>query len=64
MTDLQEHFEVRRKAKTPAMADVFTVNNKGMNLDQVDKEAVHSKAAQLLYLGKRVRPDILIVART
>ena len=59
VTDLLEHFEVRGKAKTPATADLFTVNDEAMKLGQVDKEAFHSKTAKLLYLGKRVRPDIL-----
>jgi hypothetical protein len=59
VTDLLEHVEVRGKAKTPATADLFTVNEEAMKLGQVDKEAFHSKTAKLLYLGKRVRPDIL-----
>ena len=59
MTDLLEHFEVRGKAKTSATADLFAVNDEAMKLGQVDKEAFHSKTAKLLYLGKRVRPNIL-----
>jgi histone deacetylase 1/2 len=59
VTDLLDHFEVRGKAKTPAIADLFTVNEEATKLNQKDKESFHSKTAKLLYLGKRVRPDLL-----
>lgn len=46
-------------ATTPAGNNLFMVNDKSTLLLNVEKEYYHSLTAKLLYLGKRVRPDIL-----
>ena len=46
-------------AKTPAGRDLFTVgDSEPVTVEQ--KDFFHSTVARLLYLGKRVRPDILV----
>ena len=47
------------EADTPARPNLFKVDTHSDNLTGVDKEYFHSATAKLLYLGKRVRPDIL-----
>jgi hypothetical protein len=51
---------VRGVAKTPATDELFEINEKSKNLAQADAEEFHHVTAQLLYLGKRARPDILL----
>jgi hypothetical protein len=46
-------------ASTPAESDLFKVDETAELLCDKDKEFYHSVTAKLLYLGKRVRPDIL-----
>jgi len=46
-------------AKTPAAGDLFEVNSKSDLLNAADKQFYHSTVAKFLYLGKRVRPDLL-----
>jgi hypothetical protein len=46
-------------AQTPAGNDLFSVREDSAVLDTADKEFFHSLTAKLLYLGKRVRPDLL-----
>ena len=47
------------ETKTPAAENLFKVDDKSELLDKEEKEFFHSVTAKLLYLGKRVRPDIL-----
>jgi hypothetical protein len=59
VSDLLEDYEViGGVADTPAALDLFTVGDSEL-LSDGDKEFFHSLTAKLLYLGKRVRPDIL-----
>ena len=44
---------------TPASKDLFTVNENSVLLTPIDRERFHSVTAKLLYLAKRVRPDLL-----
>ena len=46
-------------AKTPAAGDLFEVNSKSDLLNAENKQFYHSTVAKFLYLGKRVRPDLL-----
>ena len=46
-------------AKTPAGRDLFTTGD-SESVTAEQKEFFHSTVARLLYLGKRVRPDILV----
>ena len=51
--------DIPGEASTPAESDLYTVNEKSTVLDKSQKERYHSITAKILYLGKRVRPDIL-----
>jgi hypothetical protein len=57
--DVLEVCDVVGNAKTPALSDLFTVDVNSPPLAQDEKEHFHSMVAKLLYLAKRVRPDIL-----
>ena len=46
-------------AETPATKDLFLVRDDAAKLDTSQKEHYHTLTAKLLYLSKRVRPDIL-----
>jgi hypothetical protein len=46
-------------ARTPALSDLFCVDLKSPPLSSQDREHFHSMVAKLLYLAKRVRPDLL-----
>ncbi len=56
ITTMGEDF--KGNAKTPAVSELFHVD-KSKNLDYKSKKYFHSMVARLLYLAKRVRPDIL-----
>lgn len=60
VADLLEFCErISGVAKTPASDHLFRVDEKSVGLAEEGKEFFHSATAKLLYLGKRVRPDIL-----
>ena len=46
-------------AETPANKDLFVVRDDAEKLDSDGKDHFHTLTAKLLYLSKRVRPDIL-----
>ncbi|KAA8494658.1 Transcription initiation factor TFIID subunit 5 [Porphyridium purpureum] len=50
--------DVRGTADTPAQAGLF-VDDESQLLTSHDKEAFHSATAKVLYLAKRIRPDLL-----
>ena len=50
---------VTGKAATPAGTDLFTVDPASTKLEEQDRERFHSIVAKVLYLAKRVRPDLL-----
>jgi len=50
---------VEGNARTPALPDLFTIEFSSPLLDTEGREHFHSMVAKLLYLAKRVRPDIL-----
>jgi len=47
-------------ANSPAKNDLFHIKESADKLNSEDKEYFHSVVAKLLYLAKRVRPDILL----
>ena len=57
--DLLRLYEVKGKAKTPAMPDLLKVDETSKLLNESEREEFHSRVAKLLYLAKRVRPEIL-----
>ena len=57
--DVLKLYEVTGYAKTPAQADLFDVDQESPRLDEDQAELFHSRVAKLLYLAKRVRPEIL-----
>ena len=50
---------VTGEARTPAAADLFEINENSPFLSAADKQFFHSATAKLLYLSKRIRPDML-----
>jgi hypothetical protein len=60
MQDVLREYEVSGNAKTPATDMLFNiqVGDKTI-LNVADTEKFHSRVAKLLYLAKRIRPDIM-----
>jgi hypothetical protein len=50
----------KAKASSPASAKLFDIDDDSPNLREKDKIGFHSLVAKLLYMAKRVRPDILL----
>ena len=50
-----------RSVVTPAYDTLFMINESSPQLDEAHRKRLHTKMAQLLYLGKRIRMDILTV---
>ena len=46
-------------AKTPAANNLFDIDENSEQLDEKKRQNFHSIVAKLLYLSKRVRPDLL-----
>jgi hypothetical protein len=57
--DLLKLYSVKSKAKTPATVSLFSINESSSRLSKEHTEEFHSRVAKLLYLAKRVRPEIL-----
>jgi len=58
VSELLKECKVEGVASTPANNNLFQVDDEAA-LDSDNKEYFHSTVAQLLYLAKRVRPDLL-----
>ena len=56
--ELLSALDIKGAVTTPATMHLFDVRD-GPPLPQADKEHFHTVVAKLLYLAKRVRPDIL-----
>ena len=52
-------YGVTGKAATPAGTDLFLVDPTSPKLEELVRENFHSTVAKVLYLAKRVRPDLL-----
>jgi hypothetical protein len=57
--DILESYDVRDFVVTPAQADLFDIHPESERLSSASSDEFHSRVARLLYLAKRVRPDIL-----
>ena len=55
-----DDWPVKKSAPTPAREDLLTINSTSPALLEKDREVLHSMVARLLYLAKKVRPDILL----
>jgi hypothetical protein len=51
---------IQESASTPAGNNLFTIDENAKELEQKQKEKFHTLVAKLLYISKRVRPDILL----
>jgi hypothetical protein len=56
---LLELYEVTGKAKTPTDGNLFSIDASSPLLSEELSDMFHSRVAKLLYLAKRVRPEIL-----
>jgi len=56
--DIISKYNVRRSAATPALDYLFEVRE-SPPLQRAEADEFHSRVAKLMYLAKRVRPDIL-----
>jgi hypothetical protein len=59
VADLLAADQTSKTAATPATLELFSVDTNSPALDAKQKEEFHSRVAKLLYLAKRIRPDIL-----
>jgi len=50
----------RGQARTPAANDLFKVNDTEMQLPKDQSDLFHTLTAQLLFLCKRIRPDLQV----
>lgn len=57
--DILESYQVRGTAQTPATEHLFTIDANSPVLDSDQADEFHSRVAKLLFLCKRVRPEIL-----
>jgi hypothetical protein len=60
IADILADYQITRGQKTPAGADLFQVDPDSPLLAADAATEFHSRVARLLYLGKKVRPDILL----
>jgi hypothetical protein len=51
---------IESNSDTPAAANLFDINDDSPALDPGEKSSFHTLVAKLLYISKRVRPDILL----
>ncbi len=58
--ELLEFCEVEGTAKSPALETLFEIEKESEMLEVSRKEFFHSVVAKLLFLAKRVRPDVLL----
>jgi hypothetical protein len=59
ISDLLRLYNVRGTASTPATSTLFEIDGESTKLEDQLREDFHSCVAKLLYLAKRVRPDLL-----
>ena len=52
-------YEVQGKAATPAGENLYKIDTNSLTLDADRVTEFHSRVAKILYLAKRVRPDLL-----
>ena len=52
--------ELKKKARTTAADDLFTVRNEAEALNEDERKKFHSVFALALWIGSTARPDILV----
>lgn len=52
--------DIQGTSTTPATPNLFDIDENAKEIDPVDKAKFHTLVAKLLYISKRVRPDILL----
>lgn len=57
--DMLKEYEVTGKAASPALDNLFKIDNKSKRLSYDQQEMFHSRVAKLLYLAKRAMPELL-----
>ena len=57
--DILDSYQVRGTAQTPATENLFVIDANSPALDSEQADEFHSRVAKLLFLCKRVRPEIL-----
>lgn len=55
---LTEHWRSDKTFKTPASPELFAIKD-GPQLGEEQRESFHTATAKILYLAKRIRPDLL-----
>ena len=60
IADVLSSCEVVGTRATPAKSDLFNIDQASTPLSEVLKDVFRSRVAKILYLAKRVRPDILL----
>ena len=58
--DLFKDFVCQKSVSTPALANIFEIDQDSQLLSGPETKSFHSTVAKLLYLAKRTRPDILL----
>ena len=60
--EILDYVKIRpnEKASTPATSKLFEIDDNSHPLNETDKNGFHSMVAKLLYMAKRVRPDMLL----
>jgi hypothetical protein len=58
---LLRHYDITSGVNTSASNNLFVINNDSSLLNDDLKQYFHSVVVKLLYLGKRMRNDILVV---
>jgi len=56
--EVMKLYDVKGKARTPATENLYKMRDSPL-LEDKRREEFHSRVAKLLYVAKRVRPDIL-----
>ena len=60
VSDLIRDYECVSFAATPANGNLFNITAASALLDEIRRKRFHTFVAKTLYLGKRIRPDILV----
>ena len=60
VTELMADFPPGGVATSPANNNLFDFDDRDVALDDARRKRFHTVVAKLLYLGKRIRPDILV----
>ena len=57
---LRDYESIAGEVETPATASLFNVREEAEQLDKKEAEEFHALVAKVLYLAKRVRPELLV----